>query len=85
MRLQLTAWLAAAAMAAVWAQAALPPQPDDRARRTPASQAEQVGLRGALRAAGLATAEPLSVTRSLDGGRRLRGRAARRDGPARGW
>ena len=85
MRLHLTAWLCAAGMAAVWAQAALPPAPDASAAWSSASAAETSGLRAALEAAGLAPSPGLAVARGEDGARRLRGRAARLHGPAAGW
>lgn len=85
MRLHSTLWLGAAALAAVWAQAGLPPGATSPGG-APANAAEEAaGMAAALAALGHRPMEPLRVTRGPAGGRLLRGRAARATGPAKGF
>ncbi|MEO1687743.1 MAG: hypothetical protein AAFU61_07550 [Pseudomonadota bacterium] len=85
MRLQMTLLLGAAATAAVWAQAALPPGARQLTIDPRDAAAEATGIAAALAALGHAPLEPLKVSLDEAGMRRLRGRAARADGPAEGW
>ncbi|MFO7854298.1 MAG: hypothetical protein R6V44_03570 [Paracoccaceae bacterium] len=74
---------AVAGFAAVWAEAALPPgSPPPAPAALPATE---IGLAGALVAAGAAPLPGLAAAWGEDGVWRLRGRAPLIDGPAAGW
>jgi len=72
-----------AGFAAVWAEAALPPEAPPPAPA--ALPTAEIGLAGALAAAGAAPLPGLVAASGEDGVWHLRGRATLTEGPAAGW
>lgn len=85
MRLSAPTLIICAALAAVWARAALPPGHESGPDPRPAAQAARAGLSARLAELGAAPLGAASAQTGADGLWRLRGRAARTGGPAEGW
>lgn len=85
MRLSTPLIIVCTALAAIWVQAAAPPPPESQLRSQPAPDAARLGFSARLSELGAAPLGAAAAEASTSGLWRLRGRAARRDGPAEGW
>lgn len=85
MRLSAPLLVISAALAAVWAQASLPPAQDPYDHRDLAPAAASDGFSARLSQLGAPPAGPVAASEGADGLWRLRGRTPMREGAAAGW